>query len=227
MKSQNLWKLSPSSLYSFVDCKACFWAENHVGRHPFTLPLRLNEAMDTKMKSRYDKFRRKKQMPDELKELKGYKLFADMEKLEDWRTKSSSLKYENEKVGYVLQGKLDEVLVDPKGRLVPSDYKSSGDPPKHDKYKYYELQLNAYGLILANKGYDVAKEAFLLHYFPKDNTNPTLNVKLNFHIDRVKIDLPKFEKTVQSMVRLLQRAYPGANYECKRCQWLEKRRKVK
>ena len=50
MKTSNgLWKLSPSGLYGFEDCKSCFWVENNIGRHPFTLPLRLNDAMDEKL----------------------------------------------------------------------------------------------------------------------------------------------------------------------------------
>lgn len=227
MKNRNgLWKFTPSSLYSFIDCKACFWAENHIGKHPFTLPLRLNDAMDTKFKHRYDKFRKLGQLPPELKDLKGYKLFDDFKTLESWRTKSSALEYVNQADGYFLKGKIDEVLVNPEEELVPSDYKSSGDPPKHDKYKYYELQLNAYALMIENKGYKVAKEAFLLHYFPEDPTETSINVKLDFHIDRVKLDLNKFQKTMKEMVNLLENPFPGTKSICKKCSWLFKRKGI-
>lgn len=224
--STNLWSLSPSSLYSYVECKSCFWAENHIGKHPFTLPLRLNDAMDAKMKSRYDRFRAKGEMPPELKNLKGYKLFDDFKRLELMRTHKSEWSFTNAKDGYLLQGKLDEILVNPKGQLVPADYKSSGDPPKEDKYKYYELQLNAYGQMLKNQGFKVANEAYLLHYFPKDRTDPSLNVELDFHIDRVKINLVNFLKTMREMVKLLDGPYPGFRHGCKRCDWLEKRENI-
>ena len=218
-----LWKFSPSSLYSFTECKTCFWAENHIGRHPFTLPLRLNSAMDEKLKSRYDKFRKNNEIPPELINLKEYKLFNDIEVLEDWRTKTSSLAYTNDKDGYIISGKLDEVLVNKKGDLVVADYKSSGDPPKDDKYKYYELQLNAYAKMIMEKGYNVADEAYLLHYFPKCKTNASMSVKLDFHADKVNISIPDFLEIMKEMVELLEGEAPDINNECKRCKWLEKR----
>ena len=219
---ERLWKISPSSLYGYVDCKTCFWIYNNLGSHPFTLPLRLNDAMDAKMKSRYDMYRKKGQMPPELDKLKGYKLFDGIKTLEDWRTKSSLLAYKNEDDGYILAGKLDEVLVNSKGKLVPSDYKSSGDPPRREKYKYYELQLHAYAVMIEDKGYSVSNEAFLLHYFPKDRENTSLNVKLDFHIDRIKINKLKFLDTMRDIVKFLEGPCPVKNDDCKRCRWLKK-----
>ena len=36
-----------------------------------------------------------------------------------------------------LRGKIDDVLVEADGRLIPADYKSSGNAPREDKQKYY------------------------------------------------------------------------------------------
>ncbi len=221
-----LWKLSPSSLYSYVECQSCFWAENHHGRHPFTLPLRLNQAMDVKFKHRYDQFRKQGTLPPELKDLKGYRLFNDSKILEDWRTKTTSLAYTNEQDGYMLSGKLDEVFVNERNELIPADYKSSGDPPKEDKYKYYVLQLHAYAQMIKDKGYEVADEAYLLHYFPKHREDPSLNVELAFHCDRVELSLVRFLESMRAIVNLLDSPFPGSNPDCRKCVWLKKRNTV-
>lgn len=219
--------MSPSKLYSFVDCPSCFWAENHIGAHPFTLPLRLNDAMDSRLKSRYDSYRAKGELPPELAaEVKGIRLFPDLAQLEDWRNNKTALRYIDEKLGYQLEGKIDELFLGPKNEFIPADYKSSGDPPKEDKQKYYKLQLAAYAWMFANKGHEVGDRAYLLHYFTKDRLDPSMAMELDFHADEVAIDLSAFQRTMKAIIDLLNGPYPGSNVFCKRCEWIEKRKTV-
>jgi len=223
----NLWKLSPSSLYTYTECKSCFWVENHFKRAPM-LPLRLNSAMDGVLKSRYDKYRSKKAFPPEAKELKkeGIKPFTDLEKLELWRSKSSSLEVKDEKAGYVLRGKIDDVLVEKDGRLIPADYKSSGDPPKPDKQKYYRDQLAAYGLMFARHGFEVSDRAYLLHYYVADWNDPSLEVRFAGEVDLVRINVRAIERKLREMVRFLNGPYPGSNDKCEKCAYYEDREKI-
>ena len=73
--TDGLWKLTPSGLYSYQDCPSCFWLNNHIGRAP-SIPLRLNTAVDEKLKSRYDKYRERDQLHPELRDkLKKIKYF--------------------------------------------------------------------------------------------------------------------------------------------------------
>lgn len=223
---EGLWKLSPSGLYGFEDCKACFWVENNIGKHPFTLPLRLNDAMDEKLKTRYDIFRKKGEVPPEIKSLTWIRLFDNIELLNEWRNNRTALRYANEKDGYVFEGKLDEVFVNTNNELLPADYKSSGDEPKVDKQKYYRLQLHGYALMLQEKGYAVANQAYLLHYYTKDRKDPSLAMELAFHPDQVALDIPKFRKTMRDMVSFLEGPYPGLSDFCRRCQWIQKHRNI-
>ncbi|MGC1686466.1 MAG: hypothetical protein WA734_12660 [Candidatus Acidiferrales bacterium] len=48
---KGLWKLSPSGLYGFEECKSCLWIEQHHGKAPGIPPV-LNMAMDSVLKSR-------------------------------------------------------------------------------------------------------------------------------------------------------------------------------
>lgn len=215
---KELWKLSPSSLYTYTECKSCFWVNNHYKRAPM-FPLLLNSAMDSILKNRYDKYRKKGTFPPEAKELikEGIHPFTDLEKLSIWRAKITTLQVVDEKVGYVLNGKIDDVLMEKDGRLIPADYKSSGNAPGEDKQKYYRDQLAAYGFMFEKNGYKVSNRSYLLHYFVKDKNDPSIDVKFDSHVDLVKINLLEFEKKLKGMIDLLNGKYPGHNPDCKNC----------
>lgn len=219
MKTKDgLWKLSPSGLYGFEECKACFWLEQHHGKPP-SLPWLLNSAMDSVLKSRYDQYRNEGKMPAEIKKLEkeGISLFQDLEKLNQWRTSTADLRIVDEKAGFEMGGKLDDLLLEPNGRFIPMDFKSSGYAPKDDKQKYYVSQLNAYALMFRESGYQPSDRAYLLHYFIKDAKNPSLNVEFSSHIDPVKLDLKAFEKKLKDIIALLNGPYPGDDLQCEKC----------
>lgn len=226
MKTKDgLWALSPSGLYNFIGCPACFWVDQHIGRAPM-LPLRLNDAMDTKLKSRYDSFRKKGQLPPEISELKGLQLYPDYPQLEIWRSKKSELQYTNQKDGFVLAGKIDELFINKRGELVIADYKSSGDEPKPEKLDYYLLQLHGYALMFQKKGYKVANKAYLLNYYPKTRTSPSITIELACKVIEARLNLPEFEKTLRKMVKFLEKDFPRANEKCKTCIYQMKRQTI-
>jgi len=215
---EGLWKLSPSGLYTYTECPSCFWVDNHYKKAPM-LPLLLNSAMDNILKARYDKFRADGTFPPEAKGLEneGIKPFQDINTLNEWRGSLNALRVVNENVGYILRGKIDDVFVESDGALVPSDYKSSGNPPSEDKQRYYRDQLAAYGFMFKNHGHKVSGRAYLLHYFVKDKNDPSIEVRFDGYVDLVKIDLNKIEKKLTDMVELLNGPYPGYNYKCDKC----------
>jgi len=226
MKTKDgLWRLSPSGLYKYSECKSCFWVDNNFKKAPM-LPLLLNSAMDEILKNRYDKYRANGVFPPEAKELEGEGIapFDDLEQLNVWREKISALKVENNEAGYVLVGKIDDVLVEADGRFVPADYKSSGNAPAEDKQKYYRDQLAAYGFMFRSHGHQISDRAYLLHYYPKDKTNPDIKIEFEGHVDRVDIGAIDIENKLKEMVVLLDGAYPGHNVECGTCSYHEGRK---
>ena len=219
MKTKDgLWKLSPSGLYGFEECKSCFWLDHHHGKAP-SLPWLLNSAMDGVLKSRYDLYREKGELPPEIASLgkEGVKLFPMVEMLNKWRGSTAELKVVDEKVGYELGGKLDDVLLEEGGLFIPTDFKSSGFAPKEEKKKYYILQLTAYGFMFTKHGIKTSDRAILLHYFVKDTKNPSLDVHFDCYVDPFPIDLAAFPKKLEEIVALLNGAYPGDDLDCKDC----------
>jgi len=225
MKNKDgLWKLSPSGLYGYSECKSCFWVDNHYKKAPM-LPLLLNSAMDSILKHRYDKYRLDNTFPPESIELEkeGITPFQDLEQLNEWREKMNALRIINEEVGYELRGKIDDVLVESDGRLVPADYKSSGNAPAEDKQKYYRDQLAAYGFMFRHHGHEVSDRAYLLHYYPIDKTSPETKVEFTGHVDLVDIGSINIEQKLKDMVDLLNGDYPGHNPECNKCSYYDGR----
>ncbi len=218
--STGFWKLSPSGLYSYTECQSCFWVDNHFKKAPM-LPLLLNSAMDSILKSRYDKYRKEGTFPPEAMELEkeGIKPFADMAQLEEWREMVNALRVVDEEAGYELRGKIDDVLVEADGRLIPADYKSSGNAPSEDKQKYYRDQLAAYGFMFKKHGHKVSDRAYLLHYYPKNKSNPDISVEFQGHVDLVAIGSIDIEKKIGEMVKLLNKPYPGPNSNCEKCSY--------
>lgn len=219
MKSkEGLWRLSPSGLYGYTECKACFWADNHFKKAPM-LPLLLNTAMDSVLKNRYDKYRSDGGFPPEMAALaeQGIKPFENLGELNNWRENRTALRIVDEEVGYALSGKIDDVLVEADGRLIPADYKSSGNAPAEDKQKYYADQLAAYGLMFSKQGFPVSNRANLLHYFVKDKSDGAIEVAFDSHLDLVPIDLEAIERKLSEMVKCLNGPYPGDNALCDKC----------
>jgi hypothetical protein len=185
------------------------------------LPLLLNSAMDSILKARYDQFRELGEFPPEARALvkEGITPFTDMQKLSRWRSNVRALEIVDDTVGFRLVGKIDDVLVDAAGHLVPADYKSSGNAPAEDKQKYYVDQLAAYGLMFQKRGHEVADRAYLLHYYVKDKSDPSISVAFAAHVDRVNIDVPGIEQKLSDMVELLNGDYPGHNPDCDKCSY--------
>src|SRR3989344_2235801 len=216
--SKGLWKLSPSGLYKYSECPSCFWVDNHYKKAPM-LPLLLNSAMDSILKNRYDKYREDGVFPPEASALsnEGIKPFDNLELLNEWRSSTSALRVTNEEVGYELVGKIDDVLVEADGRLVPADYKSSGNAPAEDKQKYYRDQLAGYVFMFRQHGHKVSDRAYLLHYYVKDKNDPSLAVTFAAHVDRVDIGAIDIENKLADMITLLNDPYPGHNPESGTC----------
>jgi len=223
---EELWKLSPSGLYGFTECRACFWLGHHT-EGVLGMPWLLNMAMDSILKERYDLYRKKGEFPPEAKKLISEKVkpFTDLDQLNKWRTSANHLQIVNEKAGYVLRGRIDDVFLEHDGRFIPADYKSSGYAPKEDKQKYYRYQLAAYGFMFERAGYKTSDRAYLLHYFVTDTHDPSIVIPFSGHVDRVDISDIKIDRMLKEIVAFLNKPYPGLNEECGTCMYYKSIRK--
>ena len=75
-------------------------------------------------------------------------------------------------------------------------------------------------------GREVSDRAFLLHYFVRDKSDPSIEVTFNSHVDLVKLDLKGIEERLEKMVELLNEPYPGHNDDCGNCSYHSGRKEL-
>jgi len=165
-------KLSPSSLRLYDKCERCFWLTQHKiwRRHSGIFPS-LPSGMDRVIKTHFDTFRDKGNLPPEIAnnhQCKNMELFKDMEKLKVWRKNFVGISFTDEN-GNILRGAVDDIMVNKENnKLIVVDYKTKGWPVKDIKKEkvFYQNQMNIYAFLLKKNGYEVEDFGFLLFYTP-------------------------------------------------------------
>lgn len=212
-----VFKLSPSSLNLMAECPRCFWLDKHdVWKRPSGVFPSLPSGMDGILKTHFDKFRDKGELPPELRESEcknDCKLYNEPEKMAIWRSNFKGIRWEDKK-GNTLFGAIDNILIKGK-KLIVLDYKTRGFDLKEDTADHYQNQLDIYNFLLRKNEYETEDYAFLLFYVPKE-VLATGEIIFNKHLVKRKIDVKNAEKIFEKAIKLL-------NGECpkKTCEWCE------
>ena len=216
------FKLSPSSLSLMEDCPRCFWLHhNQRIKRPDTIFPSLPSGMDRILKTHFDKFMRKGELPPELKEnkeCKDIKLFEDEETLQVWRNNRKGITW-TDKEGNLLRGAVDNILVNKKNnKLIVLDYKTRGYPVKEDTPKYYQKQLDIYNFLLRKNGYNTEDYGFLLFYIPREVTE-TGEVIFDTTLVKMKINIANAENIWKKALKLLNGPCPAMKKDDEECVW--------
>ncbi len=213
------FKLSPSTLNLMQECPRCFWLAKHkVWKRPTGIFPSLPNGMDKILKTHFDKFMEKKQLPPELCEngdCKNLKLFEDEEKLKVWRNNFKGVSWIDKK-GNELHGAVDNILVKGK-KLIVLDYKTRGFPLKEDTAEHYRLQQNTYNFLLRKNGYETEDYFFLLFYIPNE-VMATGEVLFDTELVKMQVNIEMAEKVWKKAIKLLNGDCPS-----KFCEWCDGR----
>lgn len=211
------YSLSPTTLNLYFDCPRCFWL--HINRNikrPRGIFPSLPGGMDLVIKSYFDKYRLRNELPPEIVgKVKG-KLFADIKILEKWRSwKDTNLIYVDSPSNVILSGALDDCIVD-EGFYIPLDYKTKGSAPQAGYSDFYKTQLNCYCLMLESTGYKTKNLAYLVYYWPEEAKEQGI-IKFNVETIPMKTDIEIVKNTLREAVSMLSRGIPKSNPDCKYC----------
>ncbi len=221
------FKLSPSTLNIMQECPRCFCLSQHnVWKRPPSIFPSLPSGMDRILKTHFDKFRDKGELPPELcdnshcknidnSHCKNMKLFDDVEKMKVWQSNFKGISW-TDKNGNKLHGAVDNILVKGK-KLIVLDYKTRGYALKEDTAEHYRLQQNIYNFLLRKNDYQTEDYFFLLFYVPKE-VMPTGEVIFDTELVKMKVDVSQAEKTWKKALKLLNSDCPT-----KSCEWCEGR----
>ncbi len=179
-------------------------------------------GMDIVIKKYFDKYRGA--LPPELDGKIDGVLMDDMPLLNRWRNWRSGLQYHDKERDAVLFGALDDCLVKKlkkqspnyKKYYMPLDYKTRGFPPQEGaSEEYYQHQLDAYTLLLAENGYRTGDHAYLVYYYPNEVKEGGV-VEFEVKPVRIETNIERIKKMFQDAVDLLNGDLPqehakGAN----------------
>jgi CRISPR/Cas system-associated exonuclease Cas4 (RecB family) len=154
MKNNNNIKISRSKIELFIECPRCFWLEF---RHGIKRPEGfaggfIGQKYDPIIKNEFDEYRKNSNKPEKLEKL-DLELFDDFEKLKFWRNKG--VEFYHQEHNFVYYGKIDELLIDKSGNLVPFDFKTTLSK-NFQIYESYKRQLEIYGYLFLKNGHLVA-----------------------------------------------------------------------
>lgn len=220
-------KLSPSALSVFLECKRCFWlTHNKKLPRPRGIFPSLPSGMDLVIKDYFDKYRNMGKLPPELKGKVDFKLFPDLELLNQWRSWKTGLEYVDEEASAILFGALDDLGVAESGggklfgdaKYVPLDYKTKGYEVKEGDERFYQNQLDSYGLMLRGNKMPPTDYAYLIYYVPKEVSEGGM-VKFDVTPKKVKINPDSALKVLRDAVAFLKEPEPKLHTDCEYCVW--------
>ncbi len=221
------YALSPSTLNIFIDCPRCFWL--HINRNikrPRGIFPSLPGGMDLVIKTHFDKYRLKDELPPEIIGRVEGRLFQDIKILEKWRSwKDTNLIYEDVSLNATLSGALDDCLIDG-SCYMPLDYKTRGSKLIDDPRKYYQIQLDCYCLILESSGFKTNGLAYLLYFWPTEMIENGI-VKFKVEPIRVETNIESAKEKFRNATICLGQGIPMASLNCEYCNLVTTRKMEK
>ena len=210
---------SSSTLSLLNECPRCFWLHFRKGiKRPKGIFPTLPGGMDRILKTHFDSFRTRNQLPPELKELDGdAKLFGDARLLEEWRDFRKGLRWRDSQ-GNLLVGVVDDLL-QKEGKLIVLDYKTRGLPPKENTAGYYQTQMDIYNFLLRKNGHKTEDYAYLLFYYP-DKVNGNGDVIFNKELVKINTSAGNPQKILEKALQVLEGELPAPTEGCEYCKWV-------
>ena len=175
--------------------------------------------MDIVIKTYFDTWRVRGELPPEIRTAVRGKLFDDMEIMKAWRNWRKGLRYMDDEVNGILSGALDDCVVDDTF-YIPLDYKTRGVAPKVGGEAFYQGQLDAYTLLLNANGYPTNGTAYLVYYFPR-RVNEGGMVEFNVEPKLVKTSIERARRELRNAVKILRGPIPSKHSACAYCSWGE------
>ena len=238
--SEKPFTVSRSRIQGFLDCPRCFYLQNRLAVKALrSFPFRLNSATDTLLKKTFDEAR-KKQVPHRyFKEKKIDLVPFQHEKIDEWRENFQGVKFHYEKANLMVQGAVDEILINLKTKeLSPVEFKSTqtknGDSVKYlgqPYHKTWKNQLEIYGYLLKKNGFKVSEDSYIV--FCNASLEPKeWNEKLIFEVQVInyKIDYTWVEDVLDKIKDLLHRdkipSFSNPDH-CDMCRYLQEHQEIK
>ena len=238
--SSDPFTISRTRIQNFLDCNRCFYVQNVMGVKDLRgFPFRLNDATDTLLKKTFDAAR-KKQVPHRYFKKEKINLVPfKHDKMDEWRQNFQGIKYHYKKANLMVQGAVDEILINLKtNALSPVEFKSTqskdGEQTKYlgkPHHKFWKNQLEVYGYLLEKNGFKISEDSYIVFcngdISPKDWKE---SLQFDVYVINYKMDYSWVEPTLNEIKKLLlEKKIPDFSDpdECDMCRFLQDQKEMR
>lgn len=213
-------KLSRSRLELFLECPQCFWLlmNKNISRPP-SYPYAINQAIDGLLKKEFDQHRKNGTQHEVMKKYKINAIPFSHPEMDNWRNKKRGVQFEHTATGFLVYGAVDDIWVEPSGKLIVVDYKATG--AKETKiYDSYKRQMEVYQWLLEKNGFKVSSHGYFF-FAQVDKEAGFHKGKLSFDltIEPCEGDISWIEDALKKAKNCLENKISAPNPECEFCKY--------
>lgn len=189
--STDPFKVSRSKIDFFLDCPRCFYLEARLGlKRPSMPSFTLNIAVDALLKKEFDVYRAAGTRHPLCEQYGVDAVPFRHAQLDQWRENFIGVQYREPQVNLLVFGAVDDVWVDPAGRLMVVDYKATSkdsaitqldDSKWHNQYR---RQMEVYQWLLRRNGFEVSDTGYFVYVNGRKDRS-TFDGKLEFDVSLI------------------------------------------
>ncbi len=184
--SSEPFKISRTKIDAFLNCPRCFYIDRRLGvSQPPGYPFNLNSAVDHLLKKEFDVHRAKGTSHPLMKEYGVNAVPFVHELMDDWRENFVGVQYHDKETNLIITGAVDDVWIDPEGKLIVVDYKSTaknGEVSLDSEWQIgYKRQMEVYQWLLRKNGFTVSDTGYFV-YCNGDMDKKAFDGKLEFKV---------------------------------------------
>jgi hypothetical protein len=164
------FRLSRSKIDLFLQCPRCFYVDNKIGTaRPPGFPFNLNNAVDELLKKEFDIHRADGTQHPLAKAYGVDAVPFRHPKIDEWRDAlRHGVQYVHPATGFTVRGGIDDVWVDPQGKLIVVDYKATSKDGKiealdADWHIGYKRQMEVYQWLFRKNGFEVSDTGYFVY----------------------------------------------------------------
>lgn len=233
IKSVEPFKLSRTKVDLFLNCPRCFYLDRVLGiGRPSTPPFSLNSAVDALLKKEFDTHRAKGTRHPLVKQYGIYSVPFEHEKIEEWRDAlRRGIQYHHKDTNLLLTGGIDDVWVDPEGKLNIVDYKATSKTSEvsidADWQIAYKRQVEFYQWLFRQNDFQVSNIAYFVYCNGKTD-RIAFDGKLEFDIKIISYEGNDswIEPTLRDIRKCLTGNLPALTPSCEYCSYRDFASKV-
>lgn len=217
-----------------MNCPRCFYLDRRLGvGQPASFPFNLNSAVDTLLKKEFDIHRAKGTAHPMMKAYGVDAVPFQHEKMDEWRDAlRRGITYLHKPTNLLITGGVDDVWVDPKGKLLIVDYKATSKDGQvnidADWQIAYKRQMEIYQWLFKKNKFKVSQTGYFV-YCNGDTDKKAFDGKLEFDVTVIPYngDDSWVEQAITDAHECLnQKAIPKASLTCDYCAYREEAGKV-